>query len=45
MLDGLRIVKSGLKAGEQIAWRSVRVRPGIVVDAKPWETPAQAAAK
>jgi len=46
MLDGLRIVKSGLKAGEQIVVEGLlRVRPGIVVDAKPWETPAQAAAK
>lgn len=46
MLDGLRIVKSGLKGGEQIIVEGLlRVRPGIVVDAKPWETPPQASAK
>jgi multidrug efflux system membrane fusion protein len=46
MLDGLRIVKSGLKGGEQIIVEGLlRVRPGVVVDAKPWEAPAQAAAK
>jgi membrane fusion protein, multidrug efflux system len=45
MVDGLRVVKSGLKAGEQIiAEGLLRVRPGMVVDAKPWEAPAQAAA-
>src|SRR6266478_5928058 len=45
MIDGLRVVKEGLKPGEQIiAEGLLRVRPGIVVDAKPWEAPTQAAA-
>lgn len=44
MVDGLRVVKSGLKAGEQIiAEGLLRVRPGMVVEAKPWEAPVQAA--
>jgi RND family efflux transporter MFP subunit len=35
MIDGLRVVKEGLKPGEQIiAEGLMRVRPGIVVDAK-----------
>jgi RND family efflux transporter MFP subunit len=35
MIDGLRVVKEGLKAGEQIIVEGLlRVRPGIVVDAK-----------
>ncbi len=38
MIDGLRVVKEGLKAGEQIIVEGLmRVRPGIVVDAKPRE--------
>src|SRR6266404_5683369 len=38
MIDGLRVVKEGLKPGEQIILEGLlRVRPGIVVDAKPWE--------
>src|SRR5712671_3745346 len=42
MIDGLRVVKEGLKPGEQIiAEGLLRVRPGIVVDAKPWEAPTQ----
>ena len=46
MIDGLRVVKEGLKPGEQIIVEGLlRVRPGAVVDAKPWEAPAQAAAK
>jgi RND family efflux transporter MFP subunit len=45
MIDGLRVVKEGLKPGEQIIVEGLlRVRPGVVVDAKPWETPAQATA-
>src|ERR1041385_1162785 len=45
MIDGLRVVKEGLKAGEQIIIEGIlRVRPGVVVDAKPWETVAQSAA-
>jgi RND family efflux transporter MFP subunit len=44
MIDGLRVVKEGLKPGEQIIVEGLlRVRPGVVVDAKPWEAPAQAA--
>jgi RND family efflux transporter MFP subunit len=39
MIDGLRVVKEGLKPGEQIIVEGLlRVRPGIVVDAKPPET-------
>ena len=42
MIDGLRIVKEGLKPGEQVIVEGLmRVRPGVVVDAKPWETPSQ----
>lgn len=38
MIDGLRIVKEGLKPGEQIIVEGLlRVRPGVVVDAKPAE--------
>jgi multidrug efflux system membrane fusion protein len=42
MIDGLRVVKEGLKPGEQVIMEGLmRVRPGVVVDAKPWEAPAQ----
>jgi multidrug efflux system membrane fusion protein len=35
MIEGLRVVKEGLKAGEQIIVEGLmRVRPGIVVDPK-----------
>lgn len=45
IVDGLRVVTSGLKPGEQVVVEGlVRVRPGIVVDAKPWETPKPAPA-
>src|SRR5205823_1618621 len=38
MVDGLRVVSAGLKAGEQVIVEGLmRVRPGIVVDAKPPE--------
>jgi RND family efflux transporter MFP subunit len=38
MIDGLRVVKEGLKPGEQIIIEGLlRVRPGVVVDAKPPE--------
>ncbi len=38
MIDGLRVVRSGLKAGEQIIVEGLlRVRPGVVVEAKPLE--------
>ncbi len=44
MIDGLRVVKEGLKPGEQIIVEGLlRVRPGVPVDAKPWEAPSQAA--
>jgi len=44
LVDGLRVVKEGLKPGEQIIVEGLmRVRPGVVVDAKPWEAPAQTA--
>ena len=43
MIDGLRVVKEGLKPGELVIVEGLlRVRPGVVVDAKPWETPSQA---
>ena len=39
VIDGLRVVKEGLKPGEQIIVEGlIRVRPGVVVDAKPPET-------
>jgi multidrug efflux system membrane fusion protein len=38
MIDGLRVVKEGLKPGEQIVAEGLlRVRPGLVVEAKPLE--------
>jgi multidrug efflux system membrane fusion protein len=38
MIDGLRIVKEGLKPGEQVVVEGLmRIRPGIVVDPKPGE--------
>jgi RND family efflux transporter MFP subunit len=41
LIDGLRIVKEGLKPGEPVIVEGLlRVRPGVVVDAKPWETPS-----
>lgn len=40
MIDGLRVVSAGLKAGEQVIVEGLlRVRPGVVVEAKPWEAP------
>jgi RND family efflux transporter MFP subunit len=40
LIDGLRVVKEGLKPGEPVIVEGLlRVRPGVVVDAKPWETP------
>ena len=36
MIDGLRVVSAGLKAGEQVIVEGLmRVRPGVVVDPKP----------
>src|SRR5439155_7500022 len=36
MIDGLRVVSAGLKAGEQVIVEGMmRVRPGVVVDSKP----------
>ncbi len=44
IIDGLRVVKEGLKPGEQIIVEGLlRVRPGVVVDAKSWEAPGQSA--
>lgn len=38
IIEGLRVVKEGLKAGEQVVVEGLmRVRPGIVVDPKPGE--------
>ena len=38
MIDGLRVVKEGLKPGESVIVEGLlRVRPGVVVDAKPLE--------
>lgn len=45
MIDGLRIVKEGLKGGEQIIVEGLmRIRPGIVVETKRWDAPAQTVA-
>jgi len=45
MIDGLRVLKEGVKPGEQIIVEGLlRVRPGVVVEAKLWEAPAPAAA-
>jgi RND family efflux transporter MFP subunit len=39
VVDGLRVVKEGLKPGEQVIVEgSMRVRPGVAVEVKPWET-------
>ena len=44
LIDGLRVVKEGLKPGEQVIVEGLlRVRPGVVVDAKPVEVPVQMA--
>ena len=44
MIDGLRVVEEGLKPDEQVIVEGLmRVRPGVVVDAKPWEVPTQTA--
>ena len=40
IIDGLRVVKEGVKAGEQVIVEGLmRVRPGVVVESKPWEAP------
>ncbi len=45
IIDGLRVIKEGLQAGERIIVEGlVRVRPGIVVDPKPGELPMQTVA-
>ena len=45
MIDGLRVVKTGLKPDEQVIVEGLlRVRPGVVVDAKPWEASTQTTA-
>ena len=42
MIDGLRVVKEGLKPGEQVIVEGLlRVRPGSAADAKPWEGSTQ----
>jgi hypothetical protein len=39
------VVKEGLKPGEQIIVEGLlRVRPGLVVEARPWEAPLQTTA-
>jgi membrane fusion protein, multidrug efflux system len=44
MIDGLRVVKEGLKPGELVVVEGLmRVRPGLVVDAKPWQVPSPTA--
>jgi len=46
IVDGLRVVTGGLNPGEQVIVEGLlRVRPGVVVEAKPWESPAQASVK
>lgn len=43
MIDGLRVVKEGLKPGEQIVVEGLlRVRPGAVVEVRPWDAPPAA---
>src|SRR5688572_30193037 len=43
IIDGLRVVTGGVKPGEQVIVEGlIRVRPGIVVEAMPWETPKRA---
>jgi multidrug efflux system membrane fusion protein len=45
-IDGLRVVNAGLKEGEQIIVEGLmRVRPGLVVEAKPWEVSTNAPAQ
>jgi len=45
IIDGLRVVTGSLKPGEQVIVEGLmRVRPGVVVDAKPWEAPKQTSA-
>ncbi len=45
MIDGLRVVKEGLKPGEQVIVEGLlRVRPGIVAETKPWEGATQTTA-
>jgi membrane fusion protein, multidrug efflux system len=42
IIDGLRVIKDGLKSGEQIIVEGlIRVRPGIVVDPISWEAMQQ----
>jgi RND family efflux transporter MFP subunit len=46
MIDGLRVVKSGLKPEDQVIVEGLmRVRPGVPVQAKPWQPSPQVAAK
>ncbi len=45
MIDGLRVVKEGLKPGEQVIVEGLLlVRPGIVAEPKPWEAAKQSEA-
>lgn len=44
MIDGLRVVKEGLKAGEQVIVEGLmRIRPGVAVETKPWDAPEETA--
>src|SRR5205823_13135243 len=44
-IDGLRVVSAGLKPGEQVIVEGLmRVRPGVMADAKPWQGVTQTAA-
>ncbi len=46
MTDGLRIVKEGITAKDQIVVEGLLlVRPGVVVETKPWVAPVQPGAK
>ena len=37
LIDGMRVIKSGLAPGERVIVEGqIRVRPGVVVDPKPW---------
>jgi multidrug efflux system membrane fusion protein len=46
IIDGLRVVKSGLKPEEKVIVEGLlRVRPGVAVQAQPWQASPQVVAK
>ena len=45
IIDGLRVVTERIETGEQVIVEGLmRVRPGVMVEAKPWEAPKQTSA-